>query len=385
MIFKAKNPQVNLKKQLKERGEPMAVAGRPKGSSSKIKKIKVTDKLGEPTRCLCCNKTYPRQKGFFSPSHSQIFASNNGFLPVCQDCVNALLKKYIEELDDDEEAFKRICLHFDLYYSPGIYTSAKSGKGISFLMGNYFSRSNGTQFYRPGSKEYRTYDDTVMEESAKVAEDAAEEEALKNGNPDAINTVEDLDEAKENKEIKVPQKSIKFWGFGFEPSEYKWLDDEYSSWVIRANNGETPSKSLEVTLKEMCKTSVDIKRARKANAKANEISTLQSTYIKYMEKAGLSPDQEDNTNIAEKNALGVLIDVWESTEPVPDYPDENKLQQYVDVWFKGHLARASNLKNETKENYDAEIEKFKIKIMGNEDDESEISEVIQENGNTDEK
>ena len=144
------------------------------------------------------------------------------------------------------------------------------------------------------------------------------------------------------------------------------LEDEYSSWVIRANNGETPSIKLESVLKSVCVTSIDIKRARAAGGKASEITSLQNMRMKLLEKAGFSPDQEDTDNIAEKNALGVLIDVWEKTEPIPKYPEENKIKKYIKVWFKGHLAKSANLKNDTEDEYKAEIDKYKIKILEDE-------------------
>jgi hypothetical protein len=92
--------------------------------------------------------------------------------------------------------------------------------------------------------------------------------------------------------------------------------------------------------------------------------------MKWVEKAGLSPDQEDSTNIAEKNALGVLIDVWETTDPVPKYPEENLIKKYIRNWFKGGLAKTANLKNDTEEEYRAELEKFKVKIF--EEDQGEF-------------
>jgi hypothetical protein len=233
---------------------------------------------------------------------------------------------------------------FDIYYSEDVHRRAKRDKGIDYLLGAYFSTLNLDRGYA----EIKTYDDTIKEDVEKT-EDG--------------NRIASIEEVKENKELKISPKSVKFWGVGYEPDEYKRMDDEYSSWVVRANNGEAPSKSLENTIKEICKTQIDIERKRKEGGKAGELASLQSVHLKLMESAGLKPIQEDTTNIAERNALGVLIDVWESTEPVPRYEEENKIKKYVTSWFKGSLARAADLPNDTKEEYMAELDKYKVKIM----------------------
>lgn len=290
--------------------------------------------------CVTCGRKTNKQKGNYKPSRSPRYAGNNGYLPVCISCLDKELKRYNDEYDDEKAAMRRICMAWDIYYNPDLHRIAKGGRGIDFLLGAYFSQMNLGQWDKENMK---TFDDTLREEAGE--------------------RIESVDEVRENKDLKITAKTVKFWGTGYEPDEYKFLDDEYTSWVIRANNGEAPSKSLENTLKEMCATQVDIKRARKDNAKSSEISSLQNTYLKLMESAGLKPNQEDTGSIAEKNALGVLIDVWEETEPVPKYPDENKLIKYISIWFKGHLAKASNLNNDTKEEYDSEIEKYKVKIL----------------------
>lgn len=366
----------------------------------------------DETKCLTCGKVYKKKKGNFSPSRSPFFAYNDSYLPICRDCMFKTLMHYYDVLCDPEAAFDRVCMHWDLYFSHDLYRIARHDKGIEALLGGYFSAMNGTQYMRKDGT-YKTYDDTLEEmyeekkaeqerknnekieaarleiareavaEAERIRKEKEElerqeeeqkqeeerkrkEEEEEENQPFIIEDAKDIEEARESKELKISPKLIKFWGYGYELDEYKWMDDEYTSWVIRANNGETPSKSLENALKEMCKTYIDIKRARRSGAKAGEISSLQTTYLKYMEKAGLSPDQEDNTNIAEKNALGVLIDVWENDEPVPKYPKENIIKTYIQNWFKGHLARCANLKNDTEEEYKAELDKYKIKILEDE-------------------
>lgn len=334
-----------------------------KGTARKAKELKDIDET-TAIKCVMCGGSYPSQERNFPRSYSPLWFGNGYFAPICKNCIVKLFKHYMVELNDVKAAFERVCSKLDFYYHPHMFDAIFEKGGVDGVWGEYYKQINHMQW---GTGKY-TYD-TTLEKRAQESE--PEEEG--------VDVFEELKHEKEReKDIKIPLKTIKFWGEGYSPAEYKWLDDEYSSWVIRANNGERPSKALESTLKEMCATQLDIKRARIAGVKPNELSQLQTTHMKLMERAGLSPNQEDSNNLAEKNALGVLIDVWETTEPVPTYPEENKIKNYIDIWFKGHLARAANLKNDTQDDYNAEMEKYKVKILGNGEEKENI-----ESGETD--
>lgn len=317
----------------------------PPKKGKDIKKMEAQDR----PKCMMCGSTYPRQDKYFPRSYSPLWFGNGYYVPVCRRCIEKLFKHYMVELNDVKSAFERTCSKFDFYFNDKMYEAIFTDAGVDGIWGEYFKRITHMQW----GKSEKTYDDTIIERDGGGDEDGED-----GGEGDNYSVISKF-KSNRDKEINITSKTIKFWGEGYEPYQYKILDDDYSSWVIRANNGEKPSKALEVTLKEMCMTQLDIQRARIAGAKPNELSQLQNTYIKLMDRAGLSPDLEDSNLLAEKNALGVLIDVWETTEPVPNYPEENKLKKYIDIWFKGHLAKAANLKNDTKDEYKAEIEKYK--------------------------
>lgn len=283
--------------------------------------------------CPCCGKTYPRQQDFFfKNSQSLLWKGNNGFLPVCKSCVLDLYEKYKEELGSSSAAMQMICAHFDMYYSDETLNSAKK-LGNSYCS-SYFARKN------LGQVSNKTYIDNIKETIA--------------------NKVTSLVSAEDK---NVDEETVKFWGVGYTPEEYQTLNDEYSGWVVNSNNGETPGKSLETVFKQACKLLVDLQRARNGG-NVKDISSLSKSYLDFLASAGLKPIQEENSNIAENNSLGALIEKWEETEPVPEpskeFKDVDGIKHYIDVWFKGHLAKMFGIQNDSTLAYEEEINKYKV-------------------------
>lgn len=261
-----------------------------------------------------------------------LWKGNNGFLPVCKSCVLDLYEKYKEELGSSSAAMQMICAHFDMYYSDETLNSAKK-LGNSYCS-SYFARKN------LGQVSNKTYIDNIKETIA--------------------NKVTSLVSAEDK---NVDEETVKFWGVGYTPEEYQTLNDEYSGWVVNSNNGETPGKSLETVFKQACKLLVDLQRARNGG-NVKDISSLSKSYLDFLASAGLKPIQEENSNIAENNSLGALIEKWEETEPVPEpskeFKDVDGIRHYIDVWFKGHLAKMFGIQNDSTLAYEEEINKYKV-------------------------
>lgn len=341
-----------------------------KGTARKAKELKDMDGVTGATKCVRCGDVYPAQERHFPRSYSPLYFGNGYYCPICKNCVKKLFTHYMVEFNDPKVAFERVCMKLDFYYHPHMYETIFEKGGIEGVWSEYYKQINQTQW---GTGQY-TYD-TTLEKRAKRELEGEENESDDSGENKVV---------KENdQELISSQESIDFWGDEYTPSEHKQLNDDYTSLLIQANNGEPPSKPLELTLKDICTTTIDIKRARKSGAKPQDLSSLQTTRMKLMEKAGLNPNPDDDNSLAAKNAIGVLIDVWESTEPVAKYPEENKLKYYIDIWMKGHLARAAGIKNDTQDAYNAEIEKYKVKILGKDDDEEELESEDMDFGETD--
>ncbi len=332
-------------------------------ANSKNKIIKsIKEEADQPTKCVCCGRIYNKQRTNFRPTKSILFAANKGYLPVCSICLDKDLKQWSETLKDEEQALRRVCLHWNIYFNTDLAKSIIEKRGTDGYIGSYFSQLNMAQWGN-GAK---TYDNTIEEDL--IAKDEEEVE-VEEEPPEVVPDIPATEEPKP-KTIKVTQKAKKIWGDGFEPEEYLILEDEYDSWLSRIKNKENITKGLENTIREICRIGIDIRRSRACGVKPTDLARLQEVQLKLMESAGLKPIQEDNTNIAEKNAFGVLIDNWESTDPVPKYPEEHYLIRYIRTWFKGHLAKAANLQNDTKEEYESDIEKYKIKLFDEQPDDT---------------
>ena len=284
--------------------------------------------------CPCCGKTYSRQQDyFFKNTQSPLWKANNGFIPICKDCVLKMYNTYKYELNSSREAMKILCARFDMYYSDETFDSATK-LGSNFCS-SYFARKN------VGQSKNKTYINNVKEE--------------------LVDKVTSLVDAEDK---NVDRESVEFWGAGYNSKEYKILNNEYSSWVVKIGGEEKLDKSLETVLKQVCKFEIDLQRAREKNAKPTEISALSKSYLDCLASAGLKPSQEDNTNIAESNSLGSLIEKWEETEPVPkpskEFEDVDGIKKYIDIWFKGHLAKMYGIQNDTEREYEEEINKYKV-------------------------
>ena len=108
------------------------------------------------------------------------------------------------EIIGEEEANRRICMKFDLYYSPSLFESSKDIGQHRSRISAYISRCN------LASKSGKTYDATIREE----------------GNI-AITTYEDLNAQNPDAEFCVTKDIMHDWGLNFSPSEYEFLENEY--------------------------------------------------------------------------------------------------------------------------------------------------------------
>ena len=119
-------------------------------------------------RCTTCGKTFTKQAGNFPASQSPIYACNNHFLPVCKTCIDKLYEHYCAVLGNDEDAIRRICMKFDIYYSKALAESSRKIAVDRSRVHTYISRANLSQF------RGKTYDTTIDEESRQVIESVEE-------------------------------------------------------------------------------------------------------------------------------------------------------------------------------------------------------------------
>ena len=171
----------------------MASRGRPKGSknrstllkaaeTSKKKGLERIKEIEPPERnifyCCCCGKKYIKQKGNFSFSQSPLYKGNNSYLPICNHCIENLVEQYTEILGTQDEAIKRVCMHWDIYYNESLLQSSRKTSADRSRIKNYIRQCNLTQ------NAGFTYDSYIKQELEKGIETIQDFEDLKNRDND---------------------------------------------------------------------------------------------------------------------------------------------------------------------------------------------------------
>ena len=289
--------------------------------------------------CLYCEKEYVETN--FYKSYSRLF-SNIGKIPYCKQCVEKFYQQYYEEyvnegcLTPERNAIRRVCMTFDIYYTDVVFNSAmnkirESNMNIS-PMGQYMKTMQLSQY------KDKSYDNTVLSEMK-------EEFIADVSNVNLDNTT-------------VDQKTIDFFGSGFTDEDYKFLYKEYKDWTGRH---ECNTKAQEEVFKRICFKQLEI---LKATRRGEDTKNLDATFQNYLDTAKLQPKQNASETTAENQTFGTLIDKWENTRPIPEVEDDlrdvDKIGLYLEIFFKGHLAKMMGLKNGLSNLYTKFIKKYTV-------------------------
>lgn len=288
-------------------------------------------------QCFICGKEYVETNYYNSKS---VFFSGFGKVPYCKQCIekifNQFVEKYKEEnnLNPEKKAVKRLCAAFDLFYSDAVYNSAikqinEKKLNIS-VFSAYMKQIQLSQYNK------KNYDTTLLDEEKFIAmlpEDASIQ-------------------------MDVEESVINFFGTGFSEDDYKYLKREYDDWVARH---ECKTKAQEEVFKRLCFKQLEI---LKATRKGEDTKDLDATFQKLLETAKLQPKQNSGDAMADNQTFGTLIDKWENTRPIPevdeDLKDVDKVGLYLEIFFKGHLAKMMGLKNGLSNIYTKFIKKYTV-------------------------
>lgn len=353
----------------------MAQRGRPKGSKNKPKtntsRQTQSSKPGEPVKkkepseyiCIRCEEWYDKQVGNFSRVRSPLYTGNNGYLPWCAHCVDELFAHYTTVLGSEENAIKRICEKFDIYYSEALVNISRTVNVQNSRMKNYISKGNGTQY-----KD--SYDDYLDEL-----------------NMNAINSIEELETSTANEALRVSEETVRFFGVGFTPEEYVFLQHEFDDWTTRH---ECQTKAQEELFKALCFSQLEQRRAQQGGD-SKKIADAAKTFQDLLGSAKLKPSQKNEDAFVNQNSFGVLIQKWENEEPIPevdeDLKDVDGIIHLISTYFLGHLCSLIGKKdNSLARMYKKEMDKYRVErpeyegddealfdsIFGNVDDETYI-------------
>lgn len=298
--------------------------------------------------CFNCGNEYVETNYYNSNS---VFYSNIGKIPYCKQCIEKYYQQYYEKytnegcLTPEKKAIQRLCMVFDIYYRDDVFVSSMnkiktSGMNIS-PMSQYMKQIQLQQY------KNKSYENTIYE---------AEQENF------AMASISDI-----SGEITVDQKTIDFFGSGFTDEDYKYLVREYQDWTARH---ECNTKAQEEVFKDICFNRL---QNLKALRKGEDTKDITASFQKMLDAGKLQPKQNVGETTAENQTFGTLIDKWENERPLPEIDEElrdvDKIGLYLDVFFKGHLAKMMGLKNGHSRLYSQYMKQYTVEKPEYESDE----------------
>lgn len=328
-----------------------------KSLSNKTQPKEPVSAIKQEFKCIGpCKRVYVKQRNNFPTTQSLIYAGNNQYLPWCNKCVDAFYSRYRDECGmSEEEAIKRLCSKFDIYWAKKIYLSMPSANSAtSSRFRTYIMRSNLTQYAG------LTYDDTIAEEQKAMDEILKERMA----ELEAANKEEDDEE-----EIDVPQELIDFWGKGKDPSSYQDLQRKYEK-LTKGCTVDSPA--TEMLVKQACLSDYEIDQLQR---EGKPFEKQQSSLVNTLGSLNLKPSQIKE---AEKNSgldlmpLGVGIQRWEQTRPISEvdesWKDVDNIIKYVLTWYTGGTMEMFGEDHEYADLFRAAIDEYTVTKPGVDDD-----------------
>lgn len=327
--------------------------GRRRLNEEKAYEINAIEKL----KCLRCNKDLNIKE--FYHSASEFYKSTNK-MPYCKECLEDLYEVFYEKykkmgyLNADRKAVERICMAMDIYYDDEVFDKAindEKFKVRNSIMPMYMKNVSLTQY-----RKYN-YDDTIYNKYKNMK--------VNNSSVDNSMSISIQHDAMTKAEI---DKAEKFFGSGFEKDDYVFLQEQYDDWVTRH---ECQTKAQEELFKQICFVELDLLKAHRLN---EDTKDLNKTYLELLNAAKLQPKQNTGETVADNQTFGTLIDKWENTRPLPeideDLRDVDKIGLYINIFFKGHLAKTMGLKNGLSNLYNKYMKKYTVEKPEYKDDEN---------------
>ena len=284
-------------------------------------------------RCFYCGKEYVETNYYNSLSD---FFKSIGKIPYCKHCIENFYqryyKKYYEEgcMNAEQEAVKRVCMALNIYYSANAYNRAMESAKKQEMNISPMSAYMRIVQLRQYSK--KSYDNTIEELAAEEREYAL-----------SMSCSNVSENGESNETHKIDEKTINFFGVGFQDDDYIFLKREYDDWTARH---ECKTKAQEEVFKDICFNRLQNLKALRAGEDTKDITMA---FQKMLDSGKLQPKQNKGDTMADNQTFGTLIDKWENERPLPEIDEElrdvDKIGLYIDVFFKGHLSKMMGLKN----------------------------------------
>lgn len=306
----------------------------PKIVPSDRSRFKPDEKTECNLKCTCCGQVRKRAVDFLSTPYSPLYKHNGNRTTVCRECVDKMYREYRRSMSE-EDAIRRICMKFDIYYNPAAVESTRSLNERWTRMAQYVNQMN------IAGRSGKTYDNTLDEENRQQ---------------------ELLDEARrkgEEIEFLVTRDVISNWGPGFTDDEYAVLENDLANWKTKC---VVDGFSKETLVRQLCVLQLQMNNAMR-DGKYDIYQKLVDTFQKTLDRANLTPKIEAANDKAAEKPLGVMIKMFEEEEPIPDdWKGTNPLIKLVTIYFVGHLCKMLGIKNRYSGMYEDEMAKYRVEV-----------------------
>ncbi len=239
--------------------------------------------------------------------------TNNGYMPICKECLKDMFKYYIDKYrGDKKKAIKRICMAYDIFYDDKLF-AVSDNIDFEVILGNYMKKLNMVQY------KNKTF-----------------EESLENGFlfKEPVKKLDDEDEDSDEKE-GVRKKDVRKWGDGFDAEDYKVLNEHYD-YLINANPNYDSNQ--EIFINELCYTKL-LKDKAASSGNVDDFRKLSDSYRKSFQQAGLKTTDEEVD--ADEFSMGVNVKTIEQYTPAEFYKDKKLYKDHDGIgdYFERFILR----------------------------------------------
>lgn len=279
---------------------------------TELKVIKPIEPVAEDYyKCCTCGKKYTKQSGNFSYSQSPLYKGNNSFLPICNNCLENLVEQYTELLGSQNEAIKRVCLHWDIYFSDSILNSTKKIDVNRSRIKCYVKNCN---LFQNAGKTFDTY--------------------LKEINEGIIQNVEQIDEMKADGQTGITKVMFERWG-QVSTEDIIALEDHYK--MLKKQNPNCDNNQ-EIFIKDLCYTKLLQLKSFK-NGNSGDFEKYTKLYRDTFKQAGLKTVQEDDGS--SEKPLGVNAAIISQYTPEEFYKGKQLYKDFdgLGEYFERHILR----------------------------------------------
>ncbi|MCM1333447.1 MAG: hypothetical protein NC084_06270 [Bacteroides sp.] len=252
---------------------------------------------------------------------SPLWEGNGYRLPICNDCLNFLYGFYFRALGNEYDAYRRICMKFDIYYHNAIVDSALKNDASTDRIAPYIGQLNFARY------QGKTYDNTIEEEANEEAPQPSEE-------PTTTVSIETEIEEKIDPELEL------FFGLGFKQKEYAFMDTYYTAQMNEIP--ESCREALDETVRDMSRFKALQARGFESGIvdEIDKYSTLFQKSLKYKDDY-IAKYKKTESSTTEDLTMSNLTEMIENFCPADVYRNKGVFQDVdrIKDYFTRFVAR----------------------------------------------